>query len=55
MDTPTVIIRLLEDAGPLKITFACAGVCWSLLGVFPLLAALVGINLAMAGLLSSHC
>jgi hypothetical protein len=34
MDTPPVIIRLLEEAGPLKLTCTCAGVCWSLLGVF---------------------
>jgi hypothetical protein len=40
MSTPPSIIRLLEEAGPLKLTCMCDGVCWSLLGVSPLLAAL---------------
>jgi len=33
MDTPPVIIRLLEELGLLKLTFMFAGVCWSLLSV----------------------
>jgi hypothetical protein len=40
MSTPPSIIRLLEEEGPLKLTGMCDGVCWSLLGVSPLLAAL---------------
>ena len=31
MDTPPVIIRLLEEAGPLKLTFTFVGACWGVL------------------------
>lgn len=34
MDTPSVIIRLLEEAGPLKLTPLYAGMCSSLMGVY---------------------
>jgi hypothetical protein len=34
IDTLSVIIRLLEEAGSLKFTIMCAGVCWSFVGIF---------------------
>jgi len=39
IDTPPVIIRLLEEAGPLKLTCTCAGVCWSIIFVSSFLLA----------------